>query len=545
VSAVIPDLARNFRSHLCRPVVAATLLAAVLHLSWALFVANDAGDLAAQYAWTDFAVKHPGSAYNLSWYGGMHPASYSLVSPYLMGWLGVRTTAVITGTLSAALAALLLVRSGVRKPLVPALWASIAIWCDIAAGRVTFALGMVFVLLCVLLLFGGGSVRARRIIAAAVVGVVATMFSPVAGLFIEVVAAALFFSLRRRDAMILAAGPPLVIGTTSLLFPFYGVQPFDWYAAVLTSAAAVVIAVLVPGDWRAVRAGAWVYACGVAACWVVPSPIGSNVERLVLLLGAVVLLCAALAPTTRGWRKIVAYAAFAAVAGWTVGGSVVDMVNTDPVATTIAHAPPLIDELVRVGANRTRVEVVPLRSHWEAAGVAPYVNLARGWNRQADVERNPLFYDGSLTPATYHSWLLDWSVGYVVLSADQLDGSGVAEGRIVGSGNSWLTLVWQDPHWRIYRVSDAEPLADPPATVTFAGPAQIVVEVPQGGSVVLKVAWSPWLGIDGIRGGDPASGCLAPDGKWTRLYVPTPGTYTIEARYALTRGTPCAVDDDR
>ena len=82
--------------------MAATAIAGVLHLLWALFLATGGGDLAAQSAWAEFALRHPGSAYDFAWYGGMHPASYSVISPYLMALLGVRTTGVIAGTLSAA-----------------------------------------------------------------------------------------------------------------------------------------------------------------------------------------------------------------------------------------------------------------------------------------------------------------------------------------------------------------------------------------------------------------------------------------------------------
>ena len=51
---------------------------------WFFFFANSGGDLAAQDAWAEFVGRHPDSAYNLAWYGGMHPVSYSVVSPYLM-----------------------------------------------------------------------------------------------------------------------------------------------------------------------------------------------------------------------------------------------------------------------------------------------------------------------------------------------------------------------------------------------------------------------------------------------------------------------------
>lgn len=508
------------------PAVLAALLAGVLGLAWALWLASDAGDLAAQYAWTSFVRHHPGAAYNLSWYGGMHPASYSVLSPYLMAWLGVRTTGVLACTGAAALGGLLLTRSGIRRPLPVALWLAVAVWGNLAAGRVTYLLGMLFALAAAILVL-----NRPRPVAAALFGVVATLCSPVAGLFIEVLAAALFLTGRRRPAYLIAAGPPVVIGLTTLLFPFNGVQPFHWYAALPTAATGVAVALLVPSAWRTVRAGAWVYAAGVVLCWVLPTPIGSNVERLALLAGAAILISAAGVP---GRRRIVTYVAAAALTVWTVVQPLTGLVNNAPASAPVLDAKPLIAELLDLNAQQGRVEVVPLRTHWEAAGIAPYVNLARGWNRQADVERNPLFYDGTLTPATYRDWLRTWSVGYVVLPATEPDSAGVAEAQVVTAAPSWLPLVWQNADWRLYRVEGAAPLASAPATVTYAGPATLTVHLPGAGSAVLRIAWSPWLAVAGTT-----TACLAPSGTWTELVVPAGGTFTIEARYTLDRAAQC------
>jgi hypothetical protein len=522
-----------------RPAVLAGLLAGALGLVWGLWLARDGGDLAAQYAWTGFVRHHPGSAYNLSWYGGIHPASYSVISPYLMAWLGVRTTGVVSCTISAALGGLLITRSGISRPLTPALCLSMAVWCNLVAGRVTYLLGMVFALAAACFAPDGTGRHRPRPLIAAMLGTVATLCSPVAGLFIEVLAAALFLAGRRRPAYLLAAGPPVVIGATSLLFPFSGVQPFPWSSALVTVAAAVAVARLTPPAWRTVRAGAWVYAAGVALCWALPTPIGSNVERLALLGSAAVLTCAAVAGERKSRRTIVTYAAAAALAAWTTIQPIAALIDTAPVSATIADAPPLLAELHLLHAEQGRVEVVPLRTHWEASGLAPDLDLARGWNRQADVQRNPLFYDGTLTPASYHTWLRNWSVGYVVLSTAELDSAGTAEAQIITLGQPWLRPVWHDATWRIYQVAEPDPLASAPATVTYAGPAALTVHLPGPGSALLRVAWSPWLAIDGVNDNDSPRACLSQNGAWTELSAPLAGNYTIEARYALDRGTPC------
>jgi hypothetical protein len=501
-------------------------VAGILHLVWALFLADGGGDLAAQSAWAEFALRHPGSAYDLAWYGGMHPASYSVISPYLMALLGVRTTGVIAGTLSAAILALLLMRSGIRRPLAPSLWGAFSLSCNAMSGRVTFALGVLFGLAAVTVVFAARGRRAPRAAAVVVLGVLATLASPMAGLFLEVAAAALFLTRRRRPAYALAAGPPLVVAASALLFPFSGVQPFPWFLVAAPVASAVALAVYAPKAWRNVRAGAVVYAVGTVLTWIIPSQVGSNVDRLALLFGGAVLLAAAME------RKIfILYVAFAATGISQVVRPVFDVVNT---SSRKGHAGAVIAELRRVRADRGRVEVVPERSHVEASELAPQVNLARGWNRQADVDRNALFYDGSLTPETYHAWLRRWAVRYVVLSDSAPDWPGIHEAQIVRDGQPWLRQIWRDRHWRLYRVTDPEPLADPPAIVDRTNDGELDVTVPAGGWVLVRVPWSPWLGVP-----SESRGCVARAGDWTRLYAPAPGRYRLAGTYQFPRGTPC------
>jgi hypothetical protein len=531
-------LARR-RTH---PAVLAGLLAAALSLIWVYWLARNGGDLAAQYAWAGFVRQHPRSAYNLSWYGGIHPASYSVLSPYLMAWIGVRTTGALACTAGAALGGLLLSRSGIRRPLAPALCLSLAVWFNLAAGRVTYLLGMMFALAAAASTLDGGARRRAAPATAAVLGTVATLCSPVAGLFIEVLAAALFLTGRRKHGCLLAAGPPVVVGLTSLLFPFSGVQPFPWYAALVTAASAVAVALLVPPAWRTVRAAAGVYAVGVALCWAFPTPIGSNVERLAVLAGGAVLIAAAQAGERRSRRTIATYVAAAGLVAWTPMQPIADLVNTFEVAPTVAGAQSLITELRRLGAEQGRTEVVPLRTHWEASGLAPDLDLARGWNRQADVQRNPLFYDGTLTPASYRTWLCTWSVGFVVLPTAGLDHAGIAEARIISTGQPWLSPVWHDANWLVYRVQSTNPLASSPATVAYTGPTAFTIHLPGPGTVLLRIAWSPWLAIKGIEHDTTPRACLRQSGDWTELTAPRAGNYTVQADYTLDRGTPCRGD---
>lgn len=564
------------------PVAASMLLAAVLHLLWFWFVASAGGDLAAQDAWAEFVSRHPDSAYNLAWYGGVHPFSYSVLSPYLMAAVGVRSTLITAGVLCSGLLALIL-RRVLRRPMVPALWGAFSITCNAASGRVTFALGVLFGLGAIAVVWAwppgwwraGGAWRYARGVAAALPAALATMSSPVAGLFLEVVAAALFLDKRRQAAYSLAVAPPVVVAVSAVLFPFEGVQPIPWWSVVFPLAVAVPCFRLVPRSWRTVRLGAVVYGLGVVLTWLIPSQVGSNVERLGLLFGGVALFAAVPSVVRGDWRSrrgVAMVCALVVATGWQIVKPTFDVVATTPDSSWAREIGPLTQQLRKVDAERGRVEVVPVRSHREASALSPYVNLARGWNRQADTDRNPLFYEnGGLTPSRYHDWLRRWAVRYVVLPADNPDPAGIGEARIVRGGQPYLRQIWSDAHWRLYRVTDPAPLAEPPAHVQHAGSDGVTVRVPRRGSVAVRIPWSPWLSLVDARGrpigsadraAQARNGCLrearttvdAPPPKgedepvvdnWTVLEAPHAGTYRLAAPYRMPRATPCLGGDEK
>ncbi|MGW0563092.1 MFS transporter [Streptomyces sp. NPDC003016] len=563
----------RLRHVLRHPVTIATAAAAAVHVVWFFFFANSGGDLAAQDAWAEFVGRHPDSAYNLAWYGGMHPVSYSVVSPYLMSVLGVRTTMMIVGTVSAALTALILARvKAVRNPLWCSLAGVFAFLCNALSGRVTFGLGMMFALGAVAAVFcwprrWAANRWAKAAVAAPLAGL-ATASSPVAGLFLGVVAAALFLNKRRPGAYALGLAPVLVVAVSSWLFPFSGTQPMSFGTASLPFLFGVLVLVLVPEDWKTVRTGAAVYAVGVLLTWLIDSQIGSNVSRLAMVFAGVVLLAALpfTAPRTVKWYAVVV--AFLGFHAWIGVKSVDDIVRTAPTASWTRELAPLVNQLQEVGAEKGRVEVVPASSHREASALAPYVNLARGWNRQADMERNPLFYDDTLRSDTYREWLYRWAVHYVVLPTGNPDPSGATqEYELVRSGLPYLEQVWGDANWRLFRVDDPTPLADPPATVDRAGAGELTIRVKSAGRVLIRIPYSPWLGLvdaEGERVEPPAetpeskargeaadrtftnpNGCLmkadedAAGDEWTQLLAPAPGVYRLAAPYGLTRGTAC------
>ncbi|SED52702.1 hypothetical protein SAMN05216532_4829 [Streptomyces sp. 2231.1] len=558
---------------LLHPVLSVTALAGVLHIVWFFTFANSGGDLAAQDAWAEFVGRHPDSAYNLAWYGGMHPVSYSVVSPYLMSVLGVRTTMMLAGTVSAGLLTLILIRSrAVRNPLWVSFAGVFAFLCNAISGRVTFGLGTMFALGAVAAVhcwpYRWRYKRWAKALVAAPLAGLATMASPVAGLFVGLVAVALFLQKRRPGAWALGLAPAAVVGVSAWLFPFSGTQPMTIGSVILPLLYGLLCLFLVPKEWLTVRLTAAVYSLGVVLVWLISSQIGSNISRLPMLFAGAALIAALpyTVPKSRKWYVTVL--AFLGFVGWIGFKTVDDIIHTTPAASWARELAPLVNELQKNGAEKGRVEVVPARSHREASALAPYVNLARGWNRQADMERNPLFYDDTLNSANYHEWLQRWAVHYVVLPKDNPDGDGgVREVQLLQRGMPYLKQVWGDANWQLFQVTDPAPLAEPNAVVDRAEQGEMTLEVRKAGRILIRIPYSPWLSVVDEQGKslkppqetessrhreqgvpktyDNVNGCLmetpedANGDKWTALLAPRAGTYHLAAPYQLPRGTPC------
>ncbi|APY87754.1 MFS transporter [Streptomyces alfalfae] len=559
-----------------RPVITVTLLAAVLHLIWFFIFANGGGDLAAQDAWAEFVGRHPDSAYNLAWYGGMHPVSYSVISPYLMSVLGVRTTMMIAGTLSAALLTMILIRSrAVKQPLAPALAGVFALFCNAVSGRVTFGLGQMFALTAVAAVFCWPHrwryKRWAKALVAAPFAALATMGSPVAGLFVGLVAVALFLSKRYPGAYALGVAPAIVVGLSAWLFPFSGTQPMSFGSASLPLLFSVLVYYAVPKDWKTVRITTAVYAAFVLGVWVISSQIGSNITRLAMSFAGVVLLAALpyTVPKSRKWYVVVV--AFLGFTGWIGFKSVDDIVHTHATASWTREVSPLVNELKERGAAKGRVEVVPARNHREASALPAYVQLARGWNRQADMKRNPIFYDDTLNSANYHEWLQRWSVHYVAVPKGEPDGDGgKRETQLITDGLPYLKQVWVDTNWRLYEVKDPRPLAEPNAVVERAEQGEMTLRVKKPGRVLIRIPYSPWLSVVDAEGKGVerpreteqskrdrqrdaslpkkytnVNGCLFEaeedhhGDQWVELLAPRAGTYRLGSPYQIPRGTPC------
>jgi hypothetical protein len=487
-------------------------LAAIAAGLW-LIAPPETGDMAAQRYRAALGLV----VWDNGWYGGHHVPAYSVVFPLLAAVFGP----LVVGAAGAVASAWCFERlvAGLPGGRFAAAWFAVATVTTLITGRLTFALGLAFGLAAVL-----AATRGRPAWACAL-GALTSLSSPVAGAFLALAAAAWWLDVRGWWPLGLGAAALLPAAALAVAFPEGGTFPFVASSFWPGLAAAVALAALLPRSPRVLKIGAALYAVAIVASFVLSTPMGGNVVRL----GA--LVAGPLAAAVLWPRRPLALAAialpllywqwFAPVDNWlrAAGDASTSGAYYRGVAAFLERRPP------------TRVEVPFTENHGEADFLAPHVPLARGWERQVDIDRNGLFYDGRpLTAARYRRWLDDNAVGYVALADAPLDASGVAEARLVRGGLPYLRQVYRDRHWRLFAVTRARPLARGVAAVTAIDTGSVRLRARGAGTVDLRVRYTPYWEIAQGRG------CVSEGpGGWTRLRLDGPGTVLLRARFALGR----------
>jgi hypothetical protein len=293
----------------------------------------------------------------------------------------------------------------------------------------------------------------------------------------------------------------------------------------LLAAATLAIA---PRDAITVRAAVVVYALAIIVVYFVPTPVGSNIARLGAFLAApmAALLWFGRRPT------LLAMAILPLLyVGWEAPVRDVVSASNDESATTGYYQPVLRFLRRQTGAPGPpfRTEIPFTRFHWEAWVVASHFPLARGWERQLDIADNPLFYRGHLTAGAYERWLHANAVRFVAAPNAPLDYSAQGEMGLIDRGLPYLHLVARSNDWRIYEVVHATPIASGVATLTAMGPDWLTLRARRAGGVHLHVRFTPYWELS--RG----SGCVAPDGPWTRLTLSRSGPVKLVTSFSLGR----------
>jgi hypothetical protein len=512
--------------------VAVLAWAVVLIGAW-LIVDPRTPDLAAQVYRANLFSQFGFVVWDLRWYGGHAMPAYSLLSPPAGALLGVRGL----GALSV------LASTAVFERLTYSLYGEAARWGaalfvisavgDVWSGRVTFALGVALALGAVLAL------RHGRLGWAALLAALCAAGSPAAGALLGMAALTVALSERSARALLAVALPAAaVVGVLAGLFPEGGYEPFPFMSFAVTALVSVAFVCALPAGSRMLRIGAGVYLLACVGCLAIHTPVGSNIERYGVLLAGPALLCARAAWWTRGGLARVRRPLGALVGAalclstvWVVWGPVRETVAVaGSEATSAAYYAPVERFLARNARGPVRVEVPLTRSHWEAAMLAPWVSLARGWEKQLDTRYDEVLLRPGLTAIGYRRWLEDQAVLYVALPDVPLDPSGPREGALIEAGLPYLREVFHSRHWRVYEVLGATPLASGPGRLLALGHDSFELRAHSPGSFVVRVHYTRyWTVASG-------SGCVqeAPGG-WTEVRLRRAGTATVAARFSIGR----------
>ncbi|HEX5204131.1 MAG TPA: hypothetical protein VFW27_29735 [Actinoplanes sp.] len=477
-------------------------------------------DLSAQVARASFFAEHGYTPIDFRWYGGVDQLGYSLLSQPVMALLGVRVTGALALVAAAVLLAVLFRRTAAPRPWLGALTGVACVAGNLVSGRVTYGLGVAFGLGALVLL----TVPRWRWLAV-VPALAAGATSPVAGLFLGLAGAALLLSGRVVSGLLVAVPAAVPLALTALLFGDGGWMNISHDDTLRAVVASLAVAVLVPH--RAVRIGALLSALGVLGAALLHTPVGLNATRLSVMFALPLLAGYAALPVVRRGAGLPLWAVLGLliVACWwqppVVTGDVRDLGNP---TSSPEYFAPLLSRLAQEQLTG-RVEIPPTRDYWESAHMGD-VPLARGWLRQADIARNPLFFGDipgtsgtgvALTADSYRSWLADMAVQFVAVPDASLTWSGRPEADLIAAGLPYLSEVWRAEHWVLYRVAGASPIA-PGLVSQDATSVTFVAET--AGNVVVRVHYYRWL-----RASDGA--VVSRSGPWALVRVPEPGRYTL------------------
>ena len=476
-------------------------------------------DLAAQTFRTDLFGEQGFAIWNDAWYAGFHLPSYSLLSPMLGSLVGMR----LLGAISVVAAAWAFERIVKRHYDHGAYWACLLFGFGVATnlytGRLTYALGIAIGMLALL------AIDRRERFAAGVAAMLTSAASPVAGLFLALAGAALFLRGSRRDGVVLAAPALLVIAIFSFGFPTTGTEPFVFSTFFWVPFTVGIALVLLPGEAPVLRIGAVLYLIMCVVLFAIGTPVGGNATRLATVF-APALFALALPDARRPWLVGLA---IVPVLYWSFQAPVRDVARAagDP-SIDRSYYTPLLDEVAKVAPDRPfRIEVPPSRERFEAVYVAQRYPMARGWLRQLESDDFDLFQDGNLTAASYRRWLDDRAVTFVAVSDAHPDYLAEDEKELIAGGLPYLTEIWSNDDWKLYRVAAPTSLADAPARVQDLGANSIRLSAPAAGDYPLRVSPSRWWHVTS------GPGCARTSDDGLEIHLDRPGVITATADLSL------------
>ncbi|MHB1858818.1 MAG: hypothetical protein ACYCUM_01705 [Solirubrobacteraceae bacterium] len=523
-------------------------------------------DLAAATYRSALFARHGLTIWDTGWYDGHALPSYSLLSPALGAWLGPRNLLALSAVVGAAMFGLLAQRA-LPPPAARAgtLAFAFGFCCELGSGRVPYDLGATIGLVSLVALTTPSPCRAR-VPLATLLGALTAVASPVAGAFLALTGLAWgLVNLQRPrrtrigEGLALCAAGLLPVLMLAFAFPEGGYEPFTSGAMWPQLAGVLAVAVLLPRGplgartHRALRAGAALYAVSLLASSTIRTPMGSNAERLGDLLGAPLVIAVLweagrfpflqgcperLRHTLRADRlRVRGRHALLALAPlllyWLLATSIDDQVALagDPTVNASFYAPLRLELRSIAREGPIRVEVPLTGAHWESDYLpGDGVSIARGWDRQLDTRYAALFYRPGLSATSYQRWLDANAIAYVAVPHARLDSAGEAEARLIAGGLPYLHQIWRSRRWRLYAVSPARPLAQPPARMLAIHSGSFALRVPRAGSYEVRLRYtSYWQALT------PGACVARASSGFTEVRARRAGTVRVDVSFALWR----------
>ncbi|MGA8115656.1 MAG: hypothetical protein WCA46_18505, partial [Actinocatenispora sp.] len=156
-------------------------------------------DLSAQVAAGHFFQTYGADTVDFRWFGGVHPFGYSLLAGPLNALIGSRGVGAVCCVLGSAAFAWLLARHRVPRPTLGGLLLAVVSALNLVNGQTTFMLGLAIGMFALVALALPRATRPFRLSLGAVLAALATVASPLAGLFLGLAGGAqLLAAVRRR-----------------------------------------------------------------------------------------------------------------------------------------------------------------------------------------------------------------------------------------------------------------------------------------------------------------------------------------------------------
>jgi len=478
-------------------------------------------DLWAARARASAAAHGVGLTYWFSWFDGVTPGDYSVMTPYLCARLGTELVAGISAVVIGALTTMLVrdTRHPVAAASVAALCLAINLWC----GRVPFLTGTAFAVAAL------AFVQRRRKLPVAALTVLSVLASPVSGLFVGLGLSGLLLAPRMRDYRLTALVAVASAGGTliglAVIFGVPGPEPYPLYLVGEIVLAIGLMASSTPSDH--LRITLTIAAAAALVTLTFPNGLGANIARLALFC----LPPAAVALSRRRARTLAVV--MAPVLVFSGLSSVSALVSATGPTSSASYYAPLASELDRLpSAIHYRLELVHA-DHAAYTVLLGHAVLARGWETQEDHARNGVLRSSTLDTRSYRAWLDDNAVGYVALAVPS---SSAPEVRAVAAARAdYLREIWSSAHWKLYKVRHATPIVAEPAVLESSTQSAMTVQVPCACQISVRVRWSRFLAVspelspgtsDAVE--DSYQPALAQGRSgWTRLTTNRAGTYVL------------------